>query len=169
MHKIASLPTPSSLENTFLGQVQLSWQSGHTINEQHTCSILRELWVDFLKQPQQQTSISENIQEFNAKSLQLTTSSTETQSQSSKCISHPIRLHNHTQAIWKTNSKQVYNKRASCLSDLCLQNNCQAVTDETGAYNCLSLLATRRSTSATCNQTTKAHGKILDQAQRQGS
>ena len=78
---IASLLAPSSLEKTPF---------------QDKC-ILRELWVDFLKHQQQQTSISENIQEFNAKSLQLITSLTETQSHLKQVHFTPNCLHSrHT-------------------------------------------------------------------------
>ena len=55
------------------------------------------------------------------------------------------------------------NKRTFCLSNLCLQTAKLRLTRPM-LKNCLSLKATRRSTSATCNQATKAHDKILDQA-----
>ena len=100
----------------------------------------------------------------------------------SKCISHPICLHSrHTsqdQRLWSLSdekSSQPYtsymenkfqaskNKQTFCLSDLCLQTTKLWLTRPM-LKNCLSLKATRRSTSATCNQATKAHDKILDQA-----
>ena len=100
----------------------------------------------------------------------------------SKCISHPICLHSrHTsqdQRLWSLSdekSSQPYtshvenkfqaskNKRTFCLSDLSLQIAKLWLTRPM-LKNCLSLKATRRSTSATCNQATKAHDKILDQA-----
>ena len=100
----------------------------------------------------------------------------------SKCISHPICLQFDTlhkkQLLWSLSdekSSQPYtsymenefqaskNKRTFCLSNLCLQTAKLRLTRPM-LKNCLSLKATRRSTSATCNQATKAHDKILDQA-----